>query len=238
MLLFAVAGSFVLGAWAASDPPKPEKAADEPFHKELLKIATEYKAWGRVDDEMRWAPVDCRLPNPGQAKFSESKDEKTHGQKLYSLFARRHEDYLKLEKNAAVRVDQVVVKQSWIPEEITEEKDKPSRQIDQKRVVITKNPETKPERESVFDRDMAFDRNDRFYPYVWKGDKVFKASKQADLFIMMKLDAKTPGTDEGWVYATVTPDGKKVTAAGKIESCMKCHQDAKYDRLFGLKEKQ
>src|SRR5436190_351218 len=68
-----------------------------------------------------------------------------------------------------------------------------------------------------------------------KGDKLFKATKQADLFIMFKLDPKTPGTDNGWVYGTVTPDGKTVTSAGRVESCMKCHQDAKADRLFGLR---
>ena len=70
------------------------------------------------------------------------------------------------------------------------------------------------------ERDIGFDH---FYPYVWNGDRVFKATKQADLFIMLKLDSKTPETDEGWVYATTTPDGQRVTAAGRIESCMNCH---------------
>jgi hypothetical protein len=62
---------------------------------------------------------------------------------------------------------------------------------------------------------------------------VYKAAKPAGLFVMMKLDPKTPGTDAGWVYGTLSADGKAVTAAGKVESCMKCHQDAKHDRLFG-----
>ena len=75
---------------------------------------------------------------------------------------------------------------------------------------------------------------DHFYPYVIKDDKVFKAGKQSDLFIMLKLDRKTPNTDDGWVYGTVTPDAKTVTSAGKVASCMKCHVEAKADRLFGL----
>jgi hypothetical protein len=54
---------------------------------------------------------------------------------------------------------------------------------------------------------------------------------------MFKLDPKTPGTDEGWVYGTVTADGKTVTSAGRVASRMKCHQEAPHDRLFGLKEK-
>jgi hypothetical protein len=51
---------------------------------------------------------------------------------------------------------------------------------------------------------------------------------------MFKLDPKTPGTDEGWVYGTVSADGKQVTSAGRVESCMRCHQKAPHDRLFGL----
>jgi hypothetical protein len=57
---------------------------------------------------------------------------------------------------------------------------------------------------------------------------------QSDLFIMLKLDPNATNTDDGWVYGTVTPDAKTVTSAGKVASCMKCHVDAKTDRLFGL----
>jgi hypothetical protein len=55
---------------------------------------------------------------------------------------------------------------------------------------------------------------------------------------MFKVDPKTKDTDNGWVYGTVTADGKKVTSSGKVESCMKCHQDAPHDRVFGLPEKK
>ena len=61
-----------------------------------------------------------------------------------------------------------------------------------------------------------------------------RPSRKADLFIMYKVDPATPGADRGWVYGTVTPDGKKVTSAGRVESCMKCHKDAPHDGLFGL----
>ena len=47
---------------------------DQPFPKELLKAAADYKAWGRVDDEMRWSLVFCRKPEPGKAHFSASAD--------------------------------------------------------------------------------------------------------------------------------------------------------------------
>jgi hypothetical protein len=35
------------------------------------------------------------------------------------------------------------------------------------------------------------------------------------------------------VLALVSADGKRVLSAGRIESCMKCHQDAPNDRVFG-----
>jgi hypothetical protein len=57
--------------------------------------------------------------------------------------------------------------------------------------------------------------------------------EKGPLFIMFKTGE--PDSDEGWIYATLTPDGKTVTASGKIASCMECHQSAPHDRLFGLK---
>jgi hypothetical protein len=223
-----IGGLLTIGSGFSADPPKPAQpqSIDEPFHKELLQAAADYKGWGRVDDEMRWAPYLCRMPNPGRPSFSASKDEKTHGQKLYSLFARQRQEYFSLTKDKKVAAGQVVVKQSWVPEEITDSKEKPDKRTEFVKIIRTADP--KSDSKTLH---LHLDA-DHFYPYAWKGDKVFKASKQADLFIMLKLDPKTPGTDEGWVYGTVSPDGKKVTSAGKIESCMKCHQEAKGDRLF------
>ena len=182
--------------WGGADPPKPaepEKQIDSPFTKDLLKAAEEYESWGRVDDTTRVAPMACMSagpqPNPPQPYLSASKDDTTHGKKLYLLFSKNRNDYLAIAKNKTAAVGQVVVKQSWIAEEATDPK---------------------------------------------SGFKVLKAGKQAALFVMMKLDPKTPGTDEGWVYATLTPDGRKLTSAGMVESCMKCHVETKTDRLFGL----
>jgi hypothetical protein len=227
-LFIVAAGSFLgLGCGEGDLPPKPTEP-EPPFHQDLLKIAANFQVWGRVDDEARWAPFYCRAPLPGRVAFSSSADEQTHGQKLYSLFARHRQDYVALTKGKKVAAGQVIVKQSWVPEEITDPKQMPSREIDSTKEIRTTYPKVDPG-ENQIDHE-----TDSFYPYVWKGDKVFKATKQGDLFIMMKVDPQTPNTDEGWVYGTVTPDGKKVTSAGKVESCMKCHQEAKCERLFGL----
>jgi hypothetical protein len=230
-LIAAVGTILALGCGGYAEPPKPanpEKPVEEPFHKELLKAASEYKAWGRVDDEMRWAPWLCRMPNPGLARVSASKDADTHGQKLYSLFAKNRLEYLSVKnpenKDKPAAVGQAVVKQSWTPEEIVDPKAKPAKRI-VSGVIETPVPNGS---------GKSFPELDHFYPYAWKGDQAFKAVKQADLFIMLKLDPKTEGTDMGWIYGTVTSNGMKVTSVGKIESCIKCHQDAPRDRLFGL----
>jgi hypothetical protein len=231
LLITAAAGCIGMAGLVSADPPQPavsDKPAEGPFHKDLLKVAADYKTWGRVDDEMRWAPTLCRAPAPGRVYQSASMDNATHGQKLYSIFARKRDDYFQHLKGKTVAVGQVIVKQSWLPEEVTDPKERPAQRYDFHKVIRTPDPNPDPKR-SQFAHEA-----DHFYPYILKGDRVFKAAKQADLFIMMKLDPKTPATDQGWVYATVTPDGKNVTSAGKIESCMKCHQDAKGDRLFGL----
>jgi hypothetical protein len=64
--------------------------------------------------------------------------------------------------------------------------------------------------------------------------KHFHAGNAAGLFVMHRLDAGTEGTDQGWVYGTVDRDGV-VTAAGRVASCMRCHEGANEDRRFGLR---
>jgi len=226
VLLFSAALSMaaLLGCQPTAEvaQPKPIQFEEEksdpakPFMKELKQIAKDYTAWGRVDDEARWGPLSCRLPKPSVSRFSASKDADTHGQKLYSMFAKNREDYAFLKWQS---MGQIIVKESWVPEETTEVK---PGDIDTKKTV---NDGIRPRIDG------------QYYPYATKGDKVFKASKFAGLYIMMKVDPKSPDADEGWVYGTISADLKTVTASGKIESCMKCHQDAKSDRLFGLPAK-
>jgi hypothetical protein len=189
----------VATACASSEAPKQES----PFAQRALAIAAEYPSWGRVDDELRWAPFLCRIPLPGVAYMSESTDTDTHGQKLYSVFVKRREVYPMGPQSA----DQVVVKESWTAEKVT----------------APYQPE------SV--RGSA--EGDHFYPYAKRGDTVYRAAARAGLYLMFRVDPPTPDTDQGWVYATLTPDGH-VTATGRITSCMGCHEHAPHDRLFGV----
>lgn len=203
------------------------------FEKELLDAAANYMSWGRIDDESRWAPESCNsfgAAGYGQPRFSDSSEAESHGQKLYSLFARDRRKYLSATPVTSSSVGQVIVKQSWIPEQVSDSHEPGTvDSIDHKKIIETRLS-------SATKGEPSDEHKDRFYPYARKDGKVFKAAKQADLFIMLKLDPATPNTDAGWVYGTVTPDSKTVTSSGKVESCMKCHVEAHGDRLFGLAE--
>lgn len=167
-----------------------QPAVNDPvFHKQLLQIAAEYQTYGKVDDMSRWAPWLCGPPPPPKARQSMSGDESTHGKKVYFLFAKNRDSYVKFEPGD---VGQVIVKESWLP-----------------------------------DATDGVDPNSRTAP---------KPVTQTDLFIMFRTDPKTANTDEGWVYGTVTSDGKMVTSAGRVASCMGCHVSAPHGRLFGIKE--
>jgi hypothetical protein len=82
-------------------------------------------------------------------------------------------------------------------------------------------------------RTAAFDR----YPagiVATVDGKPCHAGASYGLFVMHKLAADTEGADRGWIYGTVDAAGK-VTAAGRIASCIACHEKATEDRRFGLR---
>src|SRR5205814_957744 len=100
--------------------------------------------------------------------------------------------------------DQVIVKESFLPEEL--------------------KPGVAP-------------RQNDIEPAMRDG-KAYVAGERRELFIMAhpKDASILPDEmlDDGWVYGTVSADGKHVTAIGRIASCMKCHEDAPHGRLFGI----
>jgi hypothetical protein len=194
------------------------------FEDKLLEIAASYESYGRIDAAARWAPTYCRarVVGPATPTFSRSEDTDTHGQKLYSLFAKEHSPLGSYTlKGQPSPVGQVVVKESWVPEEVKDE-GTPLKPLTRK--------------VQVRSGDRLVEQEDSFLPYTRKDGHLYHAKEKGPLFVMFKTEPGTPSTDEGWVYGTVTADGKAVTSAGRVESCMKCHQDAPHDRLFGLPE--
>ena len=204
-----------LAACAAEPDPSgggDKLGAADPAWVEGARLASEaYAGWGRVDEPARWAPTMCVAPPPpARARRSASADGATHGRKLYSLFAKDRAAYTD-EGRAEAPVGQVLAKEAWIPVEV-EASELPARY-----------PEVWPE-----------DLEDGWLPYATGEDgRTWRASERGPLFLMMKLDPETPGTDQGWIYATVEPGGE-VTSAGAMESCMECHRAAQRDRQFGL----
>ncbi|MBK8100153.1 MAG: hypothetical protein IPK26_23880 [Planctomycetes bacterium] len=209
----------LLGACGTHSAGTSAAAVDLPFERQLLAAAKTYREWSRVSDQANWAPTMCRIPPAAGVRRSDSSDADTHGRKLYFLFAKDAASYRGLwdferqtkdEQAAAVRAlqGQVLVKQSWHPVE-----------VDRASV-----PELRPQAPGGREHPEEF---------AVDGDRAFRTGQQADLFVMLKLDPQTPGTDQGWVYGTLTPDGSRVTASGRLQSCMECHVDAPRDRLFG-----
>lgn len=183
-------------------PPVATVAAPMPFADEIHSVFPGYRVWGRVDDEVRWAPDLCRMANPASAHVSRV-EEGPHQQKLYSLFASDRDAY----STGAVQPGFVIVKESYVPERV--EKPDPMR----------------------YPWPADADGLDHFYPFAQGADgSTYKASKFAGAYVMMKLAKGTPDTDEGWVYGTIDASGQ-LTSSGRVASCMGCH-DTKPERLF------
>ncbi len=196
---------------AAGQPAEPTGEIDTRFVPDMKQAFAEYKAWGRVDDELRWAPFLCRMPEPGRPTMSVAA-EGGHARKLYSLFAKDHTAYVAFSNTNAAALPpsgalQVVAKESYLPE------------------VVASAPTSTPNDTTV--------EADHFQPYVKADDgKTYKASTLVGVYFVIEKPAGTPGTDDGFVYGTVTANGE-VTSAGRVTSCMGCHAEAKHRRFFG-----
>jgi hypothetical protein len=237
-LLFCGAGvgfALLLGPMGCTvgEPRQEEHTPNvSSFEGRLLEIARSYESYGMPNEEMRLTEVMCAvapsrpiqgLTTAGHvAKASSVPDSSPHGKKLYFLFVKEPRVVGLPGETRPVSVEpvgQVVVKEAWVPEEVRDG-ERPAGPGDMRRKLKVRRGGQWVEEEVAFD------------PYVRRDDRLYRAKEKAGLFIMFKADPGTPGTDEGWVYGTVTPDGKQVTSAGRVESCMGCHRDAPHDRLF------
>lgn len=100
-------------AWAsARDPALDEGRLED----RLARAARTYLAWGRVDDELRWAPYLCRQPLPSRPRLSAAEGG-GHAEKLYFLYARDRAAYVA----GREAVGQVIVKESWTHRPVTPE---------------------------------------------------------------------------------------------------------------------
>ncbi|MFM9996952.1 MAG: cytochrome P460 family protein [Phycisphaerales bacterium] len=155
-----------------------------------------------------WAPASCIGPPSGGALVSAAVDDTPHGRKLYYLHALDASAYRGATMDLGEPSDPAPIGQVLVKEAWTP--------------VKTDAP-------AWADSGYGLARN-----HAARDGAVCRTGEHTGLFVMYKVDPSTPGTDRGWVYATVAPDHKSTTSLGRVESCMNCHVHAKHDRQFGL----
>ena len=182
---------------------------------ELVELVGDYaNRYGCVDDLLRVAPTMCRAPTVA-IRMSAADGENAHTRKLYWLFAKDRDAYLAVPKQQDQPVGQLVIKETWVPADGDATEDTPG----------------------PYGADKAR-RPPRLKRAIVHGGKTVHPGSKHALFVMWKRAAGTPSTDAGWTYATLTPDGTRVTASGRLKNCMACHEGATHDRMFGLPAKQ
>ena len=172
------------GATARAVPEKNPKPQAVSFEARVLEVAQDYESFGRVDSELRIAPVRCAAPPPPGFGMSKSNDPGTHGRKLYSLFVKERPHILLIDGSnlAANLVGQAIVKETWASEKVKD---------------ASTLPEAVTRKIKVRRGDRVEEIEDSFRPWVRTEDGLDRATQKAALFIMLKLDPKTPGTDKG-----------------------------------------
>lgn len=204
-------GRFGVPKLAALEPVAPAETAA--FAPRVLAAVRDYTAFRRVSDQPHWSPLLCSAPPRAGAFVSASGDATTHGGKLYYLYARDDAAYCPppeletgLDRAPGPPLVPAPIGQTLVKESWT-----------------AKLVDAPVEERGNLPSDQAA-----------RDGRVYARGEARELFVMLKLDPATPDTDAGWIYATVTPDRKTVTAAGRIASCMACHTEAGHDRQFGV----
>ena len=216
----------------------PEVIDDELLNAGLIEedaraIAASYEEWGGpVDYQLRFGPTLCFIPRV-EPRFSASAPGGPHAEKLYLVHASDAKSYAGVDYSSERQGGHLMPsdypqndKDAWIEE------------LSRRRPPI---PELSREWEQILVKEA-------FVPIRWadapkgisrgvsparKGGEEWMPGERGGLYLMLRTARATPGTDEGWVYATVRADGE-VTAYGQIPSCVACHRRAGPDRMFGL----
>lgn len=200
-------------AIASAEVPDGPIVNDPALHGTLRAIAAQQTLFYRADG-LWWAPFDCRAPPDDGPLVSSAPEGVAHGRKLYTL---RIADFVAYAQ--ATGSDATPKGHAHTAQTIDG--------VSQAVVKVSYEPLTeKPEHPIAFGVGSVTDHGTTYWP-----------GRPRDLFIMYQ--PTTAGadieTDAGWLYGTVSPDGKTVTSAGKVVSCMHCHARAPHGRLFGVR---
>jgi hypothetical protein len=77
---------------------------------EWERIGRNYESYGQVDDAFRWGTPLCVMPPPPELKVSAAPPTSPHGRKLYHLYAKHRDAYV---KGGEQPLGQVLVKEAW-----------------------------------------------------------------------------------------------------------------------------
>lgn len=180
----------------------PTTAQIGPWDAEILTIAATYKDYGVLAENPHWGPTACAAPTPPPSP------ETPRLSSADSRSGHGEKLYYLYAKNRAgyVRTGNangpVEVGQVIVKEAF---------------VPVELAQETPPPDPKKVAR---------------KGSRAFVPGDRMALFVMKKVGRGTPDTDDGWIYAVTDAKGQQVTASGKIDSCVSCHERAPHDRLF------
>lgn len=263
---------------SATTTQEPQRdGAKDPFAKDMLRAAKDYKQWQRVDERAGSAPELCAYwpPRPSEIRRSEPTEEAgAHGRKLYYLYASDYRDYSLLPKTkATLPVGFTIVKESYRSVPLDKrtvallQKD-PSLQLDEAGKFYLFDRFVRPVDKKTASAYGLLPEELSTSPEVQSGIKLpvekspagvspesgrwgmggpwappirtlltkegwVRTGERKDLFVMKKVgDPKTAGTDHGWVYGVVSPEGDSVRQSGKLEHCTGCHEKAPHDRMF------
>jgi len=190
----------------------PEVIDDELLNAGLIEedaraIAASYEEWGGpVDYQLRFGPTLCFIPRV-EPRFSASAPGGPHAEKLYLVHASDAKSYAGVDYSSERQGGHLMPsdypqndKDAWIEE------------LSRRRPPI---PELSREWEQILVKEA-------FVPIRWadapkgisrgvsparKGGEEWMPGERGGLYLMLRTARATPGTDEGWVYATVRADG-------------------------------
>jgi hypothetical protein len=197
----------------AGDPQSDPVVASTDFAPMLREVASAYRNWGLVDNQFHWAPGLCALPSEGVAHYSTVSAPAAHAEKVFVLYALDPMAYWKA-TDAKGPFPETLKRVPWIT----------GRQNLEQVLVKESFVPTKPGESK---NSLGF----RVSP-AKKGEEYYTAGEPMGLFVMARLEGSPAGTDEGWVYATIAPDGE-IRESGNIAACHDCHAKEK-DRIFGV----
>lgn len=194
-------GPDVHAARERDDEPEPEPESErdpvgDPWHPLVRETVSRYASWGVVDNQMHWAPGLCALPATGVLHSSVAPAGQAHGEKVFLL---RAFDAMAYWKATPVK--------SRLPATLARDADPLTSRADVRQVLVKESFAPKPQDSGL---------GARYLP-AKKGDAYFGAGDPLGLYVMAQLAPDTPGTDDGWIYATVSAAGE-ITAAGVIAS--------------------